>query len=1372
MWGVAVGGSAVPQTSPSPVQSVGSAPSPQPVLCLQPVPMGPEDDELLFVLHTNLHWELMQLGLASGQGRGSSRVAGEEPKVKVSLTVRVDGMLRPPADDDPALRFGRERVACCALPCGCGQQRQVVGGGVLLSVWEGWLTALMPGSPSTRGSARQQVEVPWQADFALSRPSCQAMPVTGGQVPPRVLQLVTWANGMSDGDGCADPMGNPAVAVLYADDALRLLHIQCVNLDLAAGSILAGPWGLNNVGITEAELECTVVPLYRNSMAVSAVMAGVLMIGQGRATYISGDGEASAHLPSLPACSGADGDVSRRWVGRQVLVGGDTAGECTVAAVASVGGTGSAFHFRMCSVTASGAAAVGSSTTLSITPASQQVLDSRMGRQLACCEALVAVGEYQVVGLAATGSFFIVNSSSGSAAHVADAGTMHSAVALPDQWSAHVQDGVVDGVVTDFVCLPLTRGVTGECEKHDCHANLEGAIALCTDGHEQGGKIRVGRIGAELLPAVASTDEADEGYGQMTDVSSICTFSIHAHPHPFVLCSHSGVRRGTSIFAIDQTAFSISKGVDTSQRTACFSPLSNGLQGIFIDETAPTLAIGSLCSLSAHNYELFVQVTDMEVHLRQVQSSQSGDRCSSPHVKPVWSWSPPAGPCDSPDMVIGCAVVNEKAGLVVMSADEVIFCHQVCKQPPLSTESSGFVKTKQFGECGGQPSALAVDCRGHRIAYAVWHSNSIAVLDADSMATSHVLRDGEYIGTLCRSLQFFDAADSNAEKQQWLIAGLADGRLNCYLLEHNAGSSTGTLVPSFTVRVGCAPVQLALFTDPASNFVYASSTEDLLIVPVAHEKSQIGKHSSKWTLQAVPVIASISTLCLCPVGGVTSSGGAVSRAVWTTRPRPGRGSPRLMMGSVDPRACLRWRTRALPHGETPQMMSFHTFSQTLVVLTEGPIATDCKLSAASKCTEAKPVDYRQSLRLLDCVTLEQRGEMHLDVGHVVSALLTSPSLDKEILGLQPANFLVASTRMESGPEPTGRIWHNYLSIMSIDSSRDHEDACTFYSLTVDGQCYMGAGLGCAVRALSAFVDRDGRGALAASQQRYHNGRLRAVVAILRFKSSPEQGVAGNFPPKSDGSTDIEFVTVKPLPKSCLAPSSLSAVLCPTDRGEHRGDTAMLVASGLNCHSVLRWHCDRSRAPHLIVVGVDPDSSASSGGDAVPRQLSCASAGTVLLTESNIGVPSPRFCNVLTCPASGGLRLLRHNCSYEKPPTEQAASTTHVDQAAVVQLAEDDDAVAAIPHDGIKLVDQPCMMESLSAASTLRHIAPVMYIRCAQLGLYRPQWRKDFTESDSPPAESLIMCHSDGTVTFVNSDWISQNFPTLLRPVDKSTVGST
>eukprot|EP01049_Picozoa_sp_SAG25_P018621 SAG25_NODE_5446_length_657_cov_0.944444_1_plen_82_part_10 len=75
------------------------------------------------------------------------------------------------------------------------------------------------------------------------------------------------------------------------------------------------------------------------------------------------------------------------------------------------------------------------------------------------------------------------------------------------------------------------------------HANLEGAIALCTDGHEQGGKIRVGRIGAELLPAVASTDEADEGYGQMTDVSSICTFSIHAHPHPFVLCSHSGVRR-------------------------------------------------------------------------------------------------------------------------------------------------------------------------------------------------------------------------------------------------------------------------------------------------------------------------------------------------------------------------------------------------------------------------------------------------------------------------------------------------------------------------------------------------------------------------------------------------------------------------------------------------------------------------------------------------------------------------------------------------------------------------------------------------------------------------------------------------------------
>ena len=41
--------------------------------------------------------------------------------------------------------------------------------------------------------------------------------------------------------------------LLYADDALRLLSVQCVNLDLDAPAVLPGPWGMQNIGVVEAE---------------------------------------------------------------------------------------------------------------------------------------------------------------------------------------------------------------------------------------------------------------------------------------------------------------------------------------------------------------------------------------------------------------------------------------------------------------------------------------------------------------------------------------------------------------------------------------------------------------------------------------------------------------------------------------------------------------------------------------------------------------------------------------------------------------------------------------------------------------------------------------------------------------------------------------------------------------------------------------------------------------------------------------------------------------------------------------------------------------------------------------------------------------
>ena len=246
------------------------------VLCMRAVPMAHRSKDLLFVLSCNMRWQLLGLEPGSrGRACGGPRLAQ-----------RLAGSLTPPAGESATTLFGRDSVQCCGLPAKRG------GGAVVFSVWDRWLTVLDFSGPG------RQTDLPLLA-------GSDALPVSG-DLPPRVIQLSTWAADATACTSACDAIGNFAVAVLYADDSLRLLHVASINLDLDSVALLPGPWSLQNIGITELEQECALIPVGEDIRATSTPAnppSGVLVIGQGaRATYLSGDGEMSAQSTLPSAC--------------------------------------------------------------------------------------------------------------------------------------------------------------------------------------------------------------------------------------------------------------------------------------------------------------------------------------------------------------------------------------------------------------------------------------------------------------------------------------------------------------------------------------------------------------------------------------------------------------------------------------------------------------------------------------------------------------------------------------------------------------------------------------------------------------------------------------------------------------------------------------------------------------------------------------------------------------------------------------------------------------------------------------------------------------------------------------------------------------
>jgi hypothetical protein len=228
-------------------RQVCSQPWEAPMLCLHTLPSPAGSADMVFALGRNLEWQVLQLQ------RG-----GFEPCASGALTLPVCGTSAP--------LFGCAEVQCCRLPGDAGAWA------ILLSVWSNWLTVLDVGAGTLPAERRRQTDVP------LAKCG-DALPVSGA-LAPRILQLATWADANSGCESACDPCGNPAVAIVYADDTLQVLHLSCVNIDLAQAALLPGPWELQNIGITELERQCVLVPVRTNGGHRDAVPAGVLVVGQ------------------------------------------------------------------------------------------------------------------------------------------------------------------------------------------------------------------------------------------------------------------------------------------------------------------------------------------------------------------------------------------------------------------------------------------------------------------------------------------------------------------------------------------------------------------------------------------------------------------------------------------------------------------------------------------------------------------------------------------------------------------------------------------------------------------------------------------------------------------------------------------------------------------------------------------------------------------------------------------------------------------------------------------------------------------------------------------------------------------------------------
>ena len=854
-----------------------------PVLCLHAVRRGGAD--MLFVLHADLRWRLLTLDPSAG-----------------GLRVRAMGTLEPPPREPAGTLFARRSVPCCAL-----HSARVGGSAVALAVWDRWLTVL----PLER------------TDAAVHTPLARAGALpTSASLPARVVRMATWAPDGA-GDSAADPQGNPALALLYADDALRLLSVQCVNLDLDAPAVLPGPWGMQNIGVVEAEASCRLVPLISpHRDRASGVGSGVVVVGQGMAAYVSGDGEQSAQIAlakamgSTEAGHGADG-----WDCCQLpALAGDAGCQLVLLRKAAGRSAGCVLDVTVATPAArmhcgsGGAATVElSGRALGLPPQLDEV--SRQGGT-----ALVGMGPSRAVGCTADGAVVDLRKQP-------DGRTPSVEATLLPMMAGWTASSSACGHVTASAFVRLTRRLAGSPATGA--SVCEGAVAVCgTDGGHgaEGGCVMLGRLGCARVPtAVASAITLPE-----------LPTALHGISLPdgtaLVLCSLAGATRGTQVFCVRAAGPSGSPSVDAMD----------------IDSSAPTLAVGCLGRAG------MVQVTDECLHLVPV----------SPASAPRLPWPVVAAPGESGEegpKPIGAAAVSEAASLVAVSVGREIVC---CRAG--SGSGPAFVEVGRFSCSGGEPAALAFHApggaasKGRRtyIGYAEWGSNCVGVLDAQTLQP--VCDDAALtLPSLCRSMVFFSSGNTI-----WMLCGLADGLLACCRTSLAAPGSSPAFVLEYTVRVGSSPVALHCVAQGTQSdqppFVYAASSRDMAIFA----SSEMGD-----ALEFGDVDADDRTLSLVPIAIGDAGYGSV---VWLTHPPPGHSlCSELCSGFVDVAREMRWRRRDLVD-QTPLLVEFHPASHTLVVV--------------SRCSSSSTSTH-STLRVLDAETLDQLAAMELEPHHTVMQLL-------------------------------------------------------------------------------------------------------------------------------------------------------------------------------------------------------------------------------------------------------------------------------------------------------------------------------------------------------------------------------------------------
>jgi hypothetical protein len=1235
-------------------------PLPAPVLCQHAV-RGRGGAELLFVLYAGMRWRLLQLDGAR-------------------LRERAAGTLDAPEREPAETLFGRESVVCCAL------RRRGEPDCVLLAAWDRWLTVLpLDGeAPVTH----------------LPLSGAAGLPTSAG-LPPRVLRLVTWAGDVdATCNSAADPMGNPAVAVLYADDGLRLLSVQCVNLDLKNHAVLPGPWGLQNVGMVEAETFCDLVPLI-TPREVADVGSGVLVVGQDVVTYISGDGEQAAQIPfaELPGRpKPANHSALPRWQCCQVpSVGAGDTGLLALLIGGEAAHATTACLLQICVGSRAGRMHCGSAGADAVEIAASKVAlpTADAGRRQRALVALVpGSGPGQMVGCAADGRVidFRVDPKGRSVAK--------EMPMMAGWWNG----GNSCAEVLATVYVPLTRrlpGVSSEgprCAAAAAPTACETALAVCGvddrsgTGDPEGGCVLLGRMGCARVATVPAATSFPE-----------LPSALHALLLPdgtsLLLCSFSGTTRGTQVLSMREDS----------------SPPPSGQLKLQLDQAAPTLAVGGM------GRDGIVQVTDEALHLIPARGHTSAASTVAPQC-----WAPFADGAHGA-ATIGAAAVCEMASLTAVGVGNEIVCCR-CRSSSRDGADDPFEEVAPRFQCdGGQIAALGFyvptgrdsDGRSAFLGYAEWGSNRVGVLHASTLQpafdTGVVVLEAP---SLCRSIAFFESGSGTSSGTTttttvWLLVGLADGQLLCYNggpMNSSRGNegSEGRMVLQHTLRVGSSPVELHCVeqgTEPSQPaFVYASSSRDLVISAAGAGAAGESGGGGGGGLSFADVTADERTLHIAPTAGLGGYGGMV----WLSHPESGAASSsELSCGYIDVAQSLRWRRRDI-EGHTPRLIEFHAQSQTLIVATEGPSAEKSNGSRASTPPAASPQQQqrrrrrrRQMLRVLNAETLEQLAVMELAAGHVVDQLTTDlpAGLLPDTLVTGAEVLMVSSLRgrrsdssssAEGGeadhPEVVGDGGdvQSLLSVLRVTTTREHEHARVSAKFSLVAQHNLGAGGSSVVTAMCPYCDRHGDSVLAVARGRgIEVLRLNPDAAgLLRDGMADTESEKANDKAKrkeisvGHGAMHVTLVAQVSLSGGGGLGCGLSAV----------GGYLMYTAcSGPAGQSVLRWHEDLRLAPQLLTVASDrvEAEQQAAGGNGQQQRRAAATAlllpwnaddGTAGAKTNHANVEEEKeesetsevqkFLAVVG-PLEGGLRLFHHSASSELSLTPEAAAAAAAAAAAPV-----------------------------------------------------------------------------------------------------------